>query len=65
MRQPVLRNDQWERIKDLLLGKQGDRGATARDNRRFLEAVLWIARTGTPWRDLPTSLGHWYRVYVR
>ena len=35
-----LRDDQWERIKDLLPGKLGDVGVTARDNRRFVEAVL-------------------------
>ena len=61
----ILRDDQWERIKDLLPGKTTDRGVTAKDNRLFLEAVLWIARTGSPWRDLPTRLGHWHRVYVR
>ena len=39
-----LRDDQWERIKDLLPGKRGDAGATARDNRRFVEAVLYRYR---------------------
>ena len=60
-----LREDQWERIKDLLPGKASDCGVTAQDNRKFLEAVLWIARTGSPWRDLPQEFGHWHRVYVR
>ena len=46
-------------------GKAGDCGVTAKDNRRFVEAVLWIARTGSPWRDLPEDFGHWHRVYVR
>ena len=46
-----LRDDQWERIEHLLPGKAADPGATAKDNRLFLEAVLWIARTGSPWRD--------------
>jgi len=49
----MLRNDQWERVEHLLPGKASDPGVTARDNRLFLEAVLWIARTGAPWRDLP------------
>lgn len=53
------------RIKDLLPGKADDRGVTARDNRQFVEAVLWIARTGSPWRDPPQIYGHWHRVYVR
>lgn len=41
----MLRDDQWDRLKDHLPGKPGDRGRSA-DNRLFLEAVLWIARTG-------------------
>ncbi len=61
----ILRDDQWDRIAPLLPGKEGDRGVTARDNRLFLEAVLWILRTGSPWRDLPLEFGHWHRVYVR
>ena len=60
-----LRDDQWERIKDLLPGKVSDPGATAKDNRLFLEAVLWIARTGSPWRDLPPALGNWHATYTR
>ena len=46
-----LREDQWERIKDLLPGKAGDVGVTARDNRRCVEAVLYRYRAGIPWRD--------------
>ena len=65
MPRTILRDAQWERIKDLLPGKATDRGVTAKDNRLFLEAVLWIARTGSPWRDLPEEFGHWHRVYVR
>lgn len=61
----ILRDDQWKRMKDLLPGTAKDCGVTARDNRRFVEAVLWIARTGSPWRDLPEYFGHWHRIYVR
>jgi transposase len=61
----MLRNDQWERIEHLLPGKVSDRGVTARDNRLFVEAVLWIARTGSPWRDLPPQFGNWHNVYTR
>jgi len=49
----------------LLPGKSSDCGVTAKDNRSFHETVLWIARTGAPWRDLPPRYGHWHRVYVR
>jgi transposase len=61
----MLRNDQWERIEHLLPGKATDRGVTAKDNRLFVEAVLWIARTGSPWRDLPPQFGNWHNVYTR
>ena len=61
----MLRNDQWERIENLLPGKASDCGVTAKDNRLFVEAVLWIARTGSPWRDLPLPLGNWHNVYTR
>lgn len=65
MPRKLLRDDQWGRIKDLLPGKGTDCGVTAKDNRLFVEAVLWIARTGSPWRDLPPALGNWHNVYVR
>ncbi|HIC00752.1 TPA: transposase, partial [Candidatus Poribacteria bacterium] len=50
MNRKLLRNDQWEGIKDLLPGKEGDPGKTGGDKRLFIEAVRWIARTGSPWR---------------
>jgi hypothetical protein len=51
----ILRDDQYARIEEMLPGKATDVGVTAKDNRLFVEAVLWIARTGSPWRDLPAS----------
>lgn len=60
-----LRDGQGQRIESLLPGKATDRGVTAKDKRRFVEAVLWIRRTGSPWRDLPQELGHWHRTFVR
>ena len=65
MGREMLRDDQWERIEQLLPGKAGDRGVTAKNNRRFVEAILWIMRTGSPWRDLPAEFGNWHRTYVR
>jgi putative transposase len=59
------RPDDWAKIAPLLPGKVGDRGRSAADNRLFVEAVLWIARTGSPWRDLPPEFGRWNSVYVR
>ena len=65
MNRYALRDDQWERIKDLLPGKPGDVGVTARDNRRFVEAVLYRYRAGIPWRDLPERFGDWKNTHKR
>ena len=55
----------WAEIARLLPGKASDRGVTARDNRLFVEAVLWRVRTGLPWRDLPEAFGNWNSVFQR
>jgi putative transposase len=52
-------------MENLLPGKASDPGVTAKDNRLFVEAVLWVARTGCPWRDLPPELGDWHNVFTR
>jgi len=65
MRRFALRDDQWERIKDLLPGRQGHVGANAKDNRLFVEAVLWRYRCGAPWRDLPERFGDWNNTHRR
>jgi transposase len=59
-----LREDQWERIRDSLPGKAGDVGRTG-DNRRFIEAVMWIGRTGAPWRAWLRVYGRWSGVHQR
>src|SRR5437588_10736790 len=65
MRRYALRDDQWERIKNLLPGREGHVGVTAADNRRFVEAVLYRYRAGIPWRDLPERFGDWDNVHRR
>lgn len=65
MPRKILRDDQYARIENMLPGKASDVGVTAKDNRLFVEAVLWMARTGCPWRDLPASFGAWNSVYQR
>jgi len=55
----------WDRIKHLLPGQPGQHGGVANDNRRFINSVLWIARTGAPWRDLPERLGNWNSQWRR
>ncbi len=65
MSRRTLTDAQWARIEDLLPGKAGDRGRTATDNRLFIDAILWLARTAAPWRDLPPELGNWRTVHCR
>jgi transposase len=52
-------------MEPLCLGKPTDPGRTGSDGRMFLEAVLWIARTGSPWRDLPAIFGKSNTVFTR
>src|SRR2546423_7540491 len=61
----AISDEHWERIKDLLPGRPGQPGWTARDNRLFFDAVLGIAKTGAPWRDLPERFGNWNSVWRR
>jgi len=65
MNRYVLTDAQWARMEPHCLGKASDPGRSGGDNRLFLEAVLWIARTGSPWRDLPASFGKWNTVFKR
>ncbi|WP_425361707.1 IS5 family transposase [Candidatus Tisiphia endosymbiont of Mystacides longicornis] len=65
MRRYALRDDQWERIKDILPGKEGDVGASGKDNRLFVEAVLYRYRAGIPWRDLPERFGDFRVIHTR
>lgn len=60
----VLTDAQWAKMEPLCLGKLGDPGRSGKNNRLFVEAVLWIARTGSPWRDLPRAF-NWMTVYTR
>ena len=56
---------QWQRIAALLPGKAGDPGRTAADNRRFVDGVLWVLRSGAHWHDLPERYGKWKSVHTR
>ena len=60
-----LTDAQWAKMQPLCRGKVTDPGRTGGDGRLFLEAVLWIARTGSPWRDLPAEFGNWNTVFKR
>jgi transposase len=65
MRRHEITDEHWERIEGLLPGRAGDPGVTAKDNRGFVNAVLWICKTGAPWRDLPERFGKWNSVWKR
>jgi transposase len=60
-----LSDGQWERVKDLLPGKVGDPGRSGRDNRQFVNGVLWVLRSGAHWHDLPERYGKWKTVHTR
>jgi putative transposase len=64
-RRHELTDAQWEAIAPHLPGKDGDSGRTAENNRLFVNAVFWLAKTGAPWRDLPERYGNWNSVFRR
>jgi transposase len=55
----------WEKIEPHLPGRKGVWGGIAKNNRQFVNAVLWIIRTGAPWRDLPPDFGAWSNTHRR
>lgn len=61
----ILNDSQWNKIKDILPGKQSDPGRTGSDNRRFVEAIMWVGRNGARWRALPAHYGNWNTVHRR
>ena len=60
-----LTDERWALISSHVSGKEGDPGCCGRDNRLFIEGVLWLARTGKPWRALPPCFGKWYTSDTR
>ncbi|MDR2539553.1 MAG: transposase, partial [Chlamydiales bacterium] len=65
MKRHALREDQWERIKDLQPGRLGSAGCPAKDHRLFVEADLYRYRSGIPWRDVPERFGDWKNTHRR
>ena len=55
----------WALLEPHLPGQRGQWGGIAQDNRRFINAVFWVLRTGAPWRDLPPDYGKWGSVHQR
>ena len=65
MRRHEIPQDEWDRIEPLLPGRAGGHGGVAKDNRLFVNAIWYIAKTGIPWRDLPERFGKWDTVFHR
>ena len=65
MRRHELTDEQFNKIERMLPGRKEHVGVTAKDNRIFINGVLWIFKTGAPWRDLPERYGHWKNVHRR
>jgi transposase len=61
----VMTEARWAKMEPHCLGKPSDPGRSGANNRLFVEAVLWIARTGSPWRDLPEFFGKWNTIFKR
>lgn len=64
-RRHELSDDHWALIEPYLPGREGTRGPTAKDNRLFVNAVLYVAKTGIAWRDLPERFGNWNSIWRR
>ena len=52
-------DSQWQQIEGFLPGRPDSVGVTARDNRLFVDGVLWVLRSGPEWKDLPEEYGKW------
>ncbi len=55
----------WKLIEPHLTGQPGQRGGIAKDNWKFINTVVWILKTGSPWRDLTPDYGKWSTVHQR
>jgi transposase len=65
MKRGDLTNTQWERLQPLLPPQQPQTGRPASGHRRILTGILWLLRTGAPWRDVPEPYGPWRTVASR
>ena len=63
--QTHLSDTQWNKIKDVLPGKESDPGRSGTDNRRFIEAIIWVTRNGARWRAIPAEYGNWNTIHRR
>lgn len=61
----AITDEQWARIEDMCPGRKGSKSRPAKDNRKFVNAIIWICRTGAPWRDVPHEFGKWNSIARR
>ncbi len=61
----MLRKEDWEKIQGVLPSQKGKQGRPREDDHRVIEGILWVMRTGAPWRDMPEEFGSWKTVYTR
>jgi len=64
-RRHELTDDQWQQLAPLLPPQRPSTGRPAKDHRTVLNGIVWILRSGAPWRDLPDRYGPWMTVYSR
>jgi transposase len=65
VRRHEISDNNWERAKDLLPPENTGEGRPSKPNRAMFNGMLWQAKTGAPWRDLPEYYGSWQTVYSR
>ena len=64
-RRPNLTDEQWALVSPLLPPQRGEVGRAPHDHREVLGGILWVARTGSSWREMPEQFGKWERAYRR
>jgi len=65
MTRMFLKDKEWEKLSPLLPSQVGKQGRPRKNDRLVIEGILWIIRTGAPWRDMPSEFGSWQTVYSR
>ncbi len=63
MHRHELTDKQWKKIEKLLPAQPGRRAKLG--DRNFINSILWVMKTGAPWRDMPERFGHWKTIYNR
>jgi transposase len=65
MARTILTDAEWKVLEPFIPDNKGKKGRPSQNHRLILEAILWVLRTGAPWRDIPQEFGSWNTVYTR